>query len=224
MIDTGWSENSKRETIPKLPPPPAQTPQQLGPLGLTDGHDVAVGRHDVRADQVVARQSVLALQPADAAAEREAGDSGGRDQAARRRETVRRGRGIEVGPGRTGLRPWPCAGRRRRRRCASTERSMTTPPSQVLRPATLWPPPRTASGRPAARVSLVAVTMSSIVRHSRDQRRPRVDAAVPDGSTFVVVRAVGRDHHAFERRCERVEQRRRVCVLDITSPLSPSPE
>ena len=88
---------------PEVAAASAQTPQQPGPLGLTDGHDVAVGRHDVSADQVVARQSVLALQPADPAAQREAGDAGGRDQAAGRRESVSRGRGIEVGPGRTGL-------------------------------------------------------------------------------------------------------------------------
>jgi hypothetical protein len=44
-----------------------------------------------------------------------------------------------------------------------SDRSITTPPSHVLRPATLWPPPRTASGSPESRVRFTAAAMSSVV-------------------------------------------------------------
>src|ERR1700730_6410405 len=41
------------------------------------------------------------------------------------------------------------------------ERSIITPPSRVARPATLWPPPRTATSSPSLRVRLIASTTSA---------------------------------------------------------------
>jgi hypothetical protein len=43
--------------------------------------------------------------------------------------------------------------------------SMTTPPSQLLKPATLCPPPRTANRQPAVRTRFTAATMSSAAWH-----------------------------------------------------------
>ena len=40
--------------------------------------------------------------------------------------------------------------------------SITTPPSQTDRPGKLWPPPRTASGRPVWRANRIAPMTSSV--------------------------------------------------------------
>src|SRR5438876_5672103 len=45
------------------------------------------------------------------------------------------------------------------------ERSMTTPPSHVEKPATLWPPPRTAMTRSCSRAKRTAVTTSTTRVH-----------------------------------------------------------
>ena len=79
----------------------AQPPEQVGVLGLARVDEPAVGGDDVGADEVVAGEAVLAHQPADAAAEREAADAGRRDETARRREAVRLGLVVDVGPDRT---------------------------------------------------------------------------------------------------------------------------
>ena len=63
-------------------------------------HELAVGGDDVGADEVVAGEAVLAHQPADAAAEREAADAGRGDEAAGRREAVRLRLVVDVGPDR----------------------------------------------------------------------------------------------------------------------------
>ena len=44
-------------------------------------------------------------------------------------------------------------------------RSITIPPSQTDSPGKLWPPPRTASGRPVLRANAVAALMSSAPVH-----------------------------------------------------------
>ena len=83
---------------PEVAAAAAQPPEELGVLGLARVHEPAVRGDDVGADEVVAREAVLAHQPADAAAEREAGDAGRRDQAAGRREPVRLRLVVDVGP------------------------------------------------------------------------------------------------------------------------------
>ena len=49
-------------------------------------------------DEVVAHEAELALEPAAAAPEREAGDAGGRDPSAGDSEAVLLGRGVELAP------------------------------------------------------------------------------------------------------------------------------
>src|SRR5204863_9189807 len=56
----------------------AQRPEQLGLLARRRRAHRAVGHDDARAQQVVDRHAVQARQPAEAAAEREAGYAGGR--------------------------------------------------------------------------------------------------------------------------------------------------
>ena len=56
-----------------------ESPQQTFVLVLGRDDDVAVCRDDVGADQAVAREAELALEPATSAADREADDAGGGD-------------------------------------------------------------------------------------------------------------------------------------------------
>ena len=89
--------------MPKLPPPP-RSPQNRSAFSvLAGGQEAAVGGDDVGREQVVAGQAVLALQPADAAAEREPGDAGRRDRAAGRRQPERLRLAVELAPGQAGL-------------------------------------------------------------------------------------------------------------------------
>ena len=76
----------------------AQPPQQVGVLGLARVDEPAVRGDDVGRREVVAGESELPHRPADAATECEPGDAGGRHQAARRREPVRLGLVVNVGP------------------------------------------------------------------------------------------------------------------------------
>src|SRR5204862_7817673 len=81
----------------------AQAPEQLRVLAGARAHHVPLGGDDVGRTQVVRGQAVLAHQPADAAAERQAGDAGARDEPAGRREPERLRLVVEAGPGDAGL-------------------------------------------------------------------------------------------------------------------------
>ncbi len=86
---SGWSANSNAVATPKLPPPPCSAQNSSGCSLGARAHVLAVGRHQLDRDQVVAGEPVRPLQPAGAAAEREAGDAGRRDAAAGGGEAVR---------------------------------------------------------------------------------------------------------------------------------------
>src|SRR5205809_908322 len=57
------------------------------------------------------------------------------------------------------------------------ERSMTTPPSHVEKPATLWPPPRTAMTRSCSRAKRTAVDLCT--RHAEHETDCCDELAVP---------------------------------------------
>ncbi len=96
--------------MPKLPPPPRSPhSRSLFSVGL-DVHELSVGGDDVRADEVVACEAVLPHQPPDAAAEREAGDAGGGDEAARRGEPLGLRLVVDVGPHRAAADGCPSGG------------------------------------------------------------------------------------------------------------------
>ena len=82
-----------------------ERPQQVGVLVRAGADQAPVGGDDLGRDQVVDAQAMAAAQPADAAAERQAGDAGVRDQAARHREPEGLGLAIDVAPGRAALDP-----------------------------------------------------------------------------------------------------------------------
>jgi hypothetical protein len=85
-------------TTPKLPPPPRR-PEELGVVVLRCTHDARVSGHDLGGDEVVARESGLLGEPANASAECEPCDAGVADEAAGGRQRVLLGRRVDVGPG-----------------------------------------------------------------------------------------------------------------------------
>ena len=94
-------------TTPKLPPPPLSAHSRSGCSSGAGVDQPPVGGDDVGRDEVVDAQAVAAPEPADAAAEREPADAGVGDEAARRRETERLRRRVDVAPGRAALDPGP---------------------------------------------------------------------------------------------------------------------
>ena len=89
----------ERGDDPEVAAPAAQRPEQVGVLALRRGHDPPVGEHDLRLEQVVDGEPVLARQVAVAAAQREAADPGRRDDPGRRGQTVLVRRGVDAAPG-----------------------------------------------------------------------------------------------------------------------------
>ena len=83
----------------------AQRPEEIGVLALAGRDEAAVGQDDVRLEQVVDREAVLAREVAGAAAERQAGDAGGRDDAERHGQAERVGGVIDVAGRAAGLDP-----------------------------------------------------------------------------------------------------------------------
>ena len=102
---TGCAWNRKLVTTPKLPPPPRSAQKRSGCSLLARGDEAAVGQHHVGFEQVVDRQAVLARQVAGAAAEGEARDAGGRDDAEGHRQPERVRGVIDVARGAAGLDP-----------------------------------------------------------------------------------------------------------------------
>ena len=84
--------------MPKLPPPPRRPHRSSGFSASLAVHEAPVGGDHVGPGEVVAGQSELAHGPADAAAEREPGHAGGRDEAARGGQAVGLGLVVDVGP------------------------------------------------------------------------------------------------------------------------------
>jgi hypothetical protein len=74
----------------------SERPEQVGVLLLGSGDKAAVGEHDVPLDQIVHSEAVLAAKIAMAAAQRESGDAGGRDDPERHGLTEGVGRVIDV--------------------------------------------------------------------------------------------------------------------------------
>ena len=84
--------------MPKLPPPPRSAQNRSGWLSSVTFSVVAVGGHELDADQVVAPEAVLGHQPAQPAAERVAGNPGRRDRASGHGEAVYVRLAVELAP------------------------------------------------------------------------------------------------------------------------------
>ena len=83
----------------------ADAPEELGLLLLARPDRAAVGGHELDGTQVVDRQPEVPLQPAHAAAERQAGDTRVADHPDRADEAVRLGGDIELAEERAAVRP-----------------------------------------------------------------------------------------------------------------------
>ena len=95
---SGCSAELELRHDPEVAAAAAEAPQQVGVLRLARVDEPAVRRDDVGRDEVVARKAELPHRPADAAAEREAGDAGRRHEASGRREAVRLRLVVDVRP------------------------------------------------------------------------------------------------------------------------------
>ena len=74
----------------------SERPEEVGVLGCAGANHLAGRGHDLGGLEVVNGHAVLAAEPAEAAAERQAGNAGGGVDAKRRGEAVDLGRGVEV--------------------------------------------------------------------------------------------------------------------------------
>ena len=86
-----------------------QRPQQVGIFIGRGMHQPAVGRDHVGGHEIVDRQAIAAPEPAHAARQRQAGDTGIGDDAARGSESEGLGLAIDVTPGGAALDPGPLA-------------------------------------------------------------------------------------------------------------------
>jgi hypothetical protein len=83
----------------------AQPPEQVGVLAVAGCEDVAARRDDIGRDQLIDGEPVLAHQPADAAAQRQTGEPGVRDDAGRYGQPERLRLAVELAEANPGLRP-----------------------------------------------------------------------------------------------------------------------
>ena len=85
------------------------------------------------------------------------------------------------------------------------DRSITTPPSHVPNPGTLWPPPRTATVEAVLAREVHGRHHVTGVRRTDDRRRPPVDHGVVDDPRLVVAVIVGSDDLPTDQRTQIVD-------------------
>src|SRR5438067_9730615 len=95
-----WSEAMSLELElghgAEVPASSMQCPEEIGVLGFAGPDDFAGGGHELERLEVVARQAVLAGEPADASPERQAPQARFRDDAGRDDQAILRARGGDV--------------------------------------------------------------------------------------------------------------------------------
>ncbi len=177
--------------------------------------ELTVGRHDVRRNQVVDREAVLAHQPAETAAERQPDDAGVRDRAAGGCESKCLRLVVQLAPEYATLsscrsRDWIDTN--------TLHRCHVDHEAAVVRAI--------ARGAVAATPNRQTQRMCSSESHGllhvgdtgapRDQSGPAIDVAVPDVPSVLVPRVIGRHHVAAQRTSEfgdlRVVERRASAI------------
>ena len=144
----------------------AHGPQQVGLVLGVRAHDPAVGEDDLGGDHVVEREPVRAREEPLAAGGDQSADADVAVVAGADREPVRRERGGDVAPARTGAEPHePALRGPAPRSLSSAPTSMTMPPSFVDRPLIPCPPLRTANGTSCARAN--AQRVADVLRRGR---------------------------------------------------------
>ena len=179
---TGWRLYSSDAAIPKLPPPPriAQKRSAFSSALARTTRPSAVTRSAAR--KLSSARPYLGISQPMPPPSVKPGDPGAADDSAGGREAVHLGLAIELVPQDATL------GADGAESATSTwmpfigDRSISRPSSSVACPATLWPPPRTATveverARELHRVDDIGDTMTA-----RDRGRVSVDQAVVDAS------------------------------------------
>ncbi len=92
---------------PEVAATTADGPKEIGMLGFADGHERAIGQHEIGGEQIVDRQAAIAAEIAESAAQREPTDAGGRDDAAGYRQPERLGGMIDIAPERAAFHQHP---------------------------------------------------------------------------------------------------------------------
>ena len=174
-------------TTPKLPPPPRIAQNRSGfssALARTRSPSASTTSASSRLSIV---EPVLAGQVAEAAAEREAADAGGRDDPARRREAVLVGRAVDLAPGAAAADAHGArlAGRPRCLQQREVDHDAVVARCRGRRRCGRRRGPR-AAARARARSATTAAT-SSASAAARDQRRAPVDHRVVDRARLLVV-------------------------------------
>ena len=183
----------------------AQAPEEVGVLRRARGEDLAVGGDHLGRAQVVAGQAVLAHQPADPAAQREAGDAGGRDQAPGGGEAVLLGRGVELPQVSAALGGGGAA-------LASTvmpfigERSMTMPLVAGREAGNAVAAAAHGDVEPLAAREADRVAHVGSIGAAGDHRRAGVMGAVPDRTSLVVGAVAGPDQLSVQPVLELLQR------------------
>ncbi len=206
---TGKRLYSNEVTMPKLPPPPRSAQKSSGFSSALARTMLALGGHDLDRGEVVAGPAEAARQVAEAAAEREPGDAGRRDEAEHRREAVELGLAVEVAERAAGL--GARGPRRGVDRHAAHEREVDH--QAAVADGEAGDVVAAAAHRDqelmVARAKRTAGTTSAVPSAAHDQARAPVDHRVPDPARLVVVGVLRAEHGAAESAPEGLQDLRR---------------
>ena len=194
---TGWSLYSSEVAMPKFPPPPRRPQSRSGLLVGARRHPLAVGGDDLRGEQVVARGPVLAGDPAEPAAEGQAGHAGERDVAGWRGEAEGLRRAVDVAQQSAGAHACrPSDGvdldRPLGREVDDHAGVAHRVAGDVVAPAPHGQRQPVLAREAHRRDDVVLVSAPG------DERRPAIDHAVPDAPRGFVLPVAGTDQHPGE--------------------------
>ena len=181
-----------------------QTPEQLRLLVRGGPHEAPVGCHELDRMQAVDRQAEAALEPSDAATERQPGDARVTDDPHRADEPVLLGRDIELAQQGT---------------AAGASKPTLRVDADVIHPPEVDDEAAIAGRMPDGAVAAAAngdleVALATEadgrddilgVRRSDDHGWPAVEGRVPDTSGVVVARGIRRDDVPRERAAELID-------------------
>lgn len=179
----------------------AQRPEQIGVVLLVHLEKLAVGGHDLGADEVVDRQTVLADEEPDAAGQRDPAEADAPSVAQAGRQAVLAGRlGVAAG-GDAGLRPrGPAVGID----LDGVHPREVENDAAVRRPEPGGAVAAAAHGELGAGLACEPDDAGDVRCRAgtHDRRRPAVEAGEEDPPRIVVAGVVGRDHGAVEAGAE----------------------
>jgi hypothetical protein len=186
--------------------PAAERPEQVRVLILARGDDAAVRQHDLRGQQVVDREPVLAGEIPVPSAERQPAHPGRRDDPRGRRKPERVGGAVEIGQQRSTL--------DRRRPSAGIDADLPHPAQIDHEPLVHGAEPRAVVASAADR-DVEAALASELerggdVRHAgtaRHHGRPSIDHRVVEATRLLVAPILRRHHLAAQLRAELVDAR-----------------